>query len=123
MSNACFSNRTKKTTKERWSKDAALFDATADFEWLWGAAVELHCSLYVSVEILNNALQFGWTTVLWENLKKDIAADQINRISEINESDAQGHYAVLCTSLVSVVGRRPYILLTVQLGSHIVTPG
>ena len=26
------------------ARDAALFDAAADFEWLRGAAIELHCS-------------------------------------------------------------------------------
>ena len=67
----------KKIAKERWSKDAALFDASADFEWLREAAVELHCSLRVSVECLDHALQFGWATDLWENLKEAASADQI----------------------------------------------
>ena len=48
VSNACFRNRPKKIPKERWSKDATLFDAAADFKWLRGAVIELHCSLQVS---------------------------------------------------------------------------
>ena len=59
----------KENPKERWSKDAALFDAAADFEWLRGAAIELPCSIRVSVERLCHALQFGWATDPWENLK------------------------------------------------------
>ena len=55
--------------KERWIKDAALFDAAADFEWLRGAAIALHCSRRVSVEGLDHAMQFGWAIDLWENLK------------------------------------------------------
>ena len=35
----------------------------------------------------------------------------------------KGMHAVLCTSLVAVEGRRPCLLLTVQLGNHIVTAG
>ena len=50
-------------------------DATADFEWLREAAIELHCSLRVSMERLDRALQFGWATDLWENLKEAVSAD------------------------------------------------
>ena len=50
----------------------ALFDATADFEWLREAAIELHCSIRVSMEILDHALQFGWATDLWGNLKPGV---------------------------------------------------
>ena len=46
----------KESPKEHWSKDAALFDATAVFEWLREAAIELHCSLRVSMERLDHAL-------------------------------------------------------------------
>ena len=42
-----------------------------------GAAVELNCSLRVSVERHDHALQFGWATDLWENLKEAVSADQI----------------------------------------------
>ena len=38
------SNTAKENPRERWSKDAALFDTAEDFEWLRGAAIELHCS-------------------------------------------------------------------------------
>ena len=102
-----------------------MFDDAADFKWLRGAAVELHCcSLRVSVERLDHAMQFGWATDLWENLKCAVFADQIKRLCEINESDVQDRAsAVLCTSLVAVEGRRPCLLLTVQLGRHIMTPG
>ena len=41
------------------------------------------------------------------NLKDTVSADQIKRLIEINESDVQGHNAVLCTSLVAVEGRIP----------------
>ena len=34
-----FYQQAKEKAKERWSKDAALFDAAADFEWLRGAAM------------------------------------------------------------------------------------
>ena len=68
-----------------------MFDAAADFEWLRGAAIELNCSLRVSVEGLVHALQFGWAIDLWENLKDDVSADQIKCLSEVNESDVQGH--------------------------------
>ena len=69
------------------------------------------------MERLDHALQFGWATDLWENLKDAVSADYIKRLSEINESDA------LCTSLVTVEGRRSCLLLTVQHGIHIVTLG
>ena len=75
-----FCRQAKKNPKERWSKDAALFDAAEDFEWLRGSAVELHCSLRVSVERLDHALQFGWATDHWENLKEAVSADQIKRL-------------------------------------------
>ena len=75
------------------------------------------------MERLDHALQFGWATDLWENLKDAVSADKIKRLSEINESDVQGHKAVLSTSLVAVEGRRSRLLLTVQHGSHIVTLG
>ena len=58
-----FWQQAKENAKERWSKDAALFDAAADFEWLRGAVIELHCSLRVSVEGLDHALQFGSATL------------------------------------------------------------
>ena len=86
-----FLQQAKDNPKERWSKDAALFDAAADFEWLRGAAIELHCSLRVSVETLDHALQFGWAADIRENLKEAVSADQIKRLSEINESDVQVH--------------------------------
>ena len=57
------------------SKDALLFDATADLLWLRGAAIELHCYIRVSVERLDHALQFLWATVLWENLKEAVSAE------------------------------------------------
>ena len=75
------------------------------------------------MERLDHALLFGWATDLWENLKDAVSADKITRLSEINESDVQGHKAVLSTSLVAVEGRRSCLLLTVQHGSHIVTLG
>ena len=56
-----------------------MFDAAVNFDWLRGTAVELHCSLRVSVEGLNHALQFGRTAV------------QIKRLSDINASDVHGH--------------------------------
>ena len=74
MSKTCFSSANE-SPKEHWSKDAALFDATADFEWLREAAIELHCSLRVSMDILDHALQFGRATDLWGNLKQAVSAD------------------------------------------------
>ena len=56
VSKACLSNMTQENPKERLSKDAALFDATADFEWLRRAAIELHGALRVRVERLDHAL-------------------------------------------------------------------
>ena len=53
----------------------ALFVATADFEWLRGPAIELHCSLRVSVERVDHELQFGWATDHWENVKEAVSAD------------------------------------------------
>ena len=85
--------------KERWIKDAALFDATADVEGSRGAAIDLRCSLRVSVERLDHALQFGWATDLWDNLKEAVSADYIKRLSEINESDVQAH--MLFSALLS----------------------
>ena len=64
-----FLQQAKEIPNERWSKDAALVDAAADSNWLRGAAIELHCSLRVSVERLDHAIQFGWETDVWENLK------------------------------------------------------
>ena len=58
-----FSNMPKKTHRAL-DKDAALFDAAANFEWLRGAGFELHCFLRVNVERLDHALQFGWATDL-----------------------------------------------------------
>ena len=37
---------------------------------------------------LDHALQFGWSTDLWENLKP---ADQMKRLSGFNESNVEGH--------------------------------
>ena len=120
MSKVCFSNRPKKIPK---SVGARTHPCLSPLRILNGfedlAAIELHCSLRVSVERVNHALQFGWATDHWENVKEAVSADKIKRLSEINESDVQRH--VLCTSLVTVEGRRPCLLLTVQLGSHIVT--
>ena len=65
----------QETPKEHWSKDASLFDATADFECIREAAIDLHCSLLVSMERLDHALQFGWATDLCENLKEAVSAD------------------------------------------------
>uniref|UniRef100_A0A3Q1F2X0 Matrin-type domain-containing protein n=1 Tax=Acanthochromis polyacanthus TaxID=80966 RepID=A0A3Q1F2X0_9TELE len=36
----------KEDSKNVWGKYAALFDATADVEWLRGAAVKLHSTLH-----------------------------------------------------------------------------
>ena len=57
------------------SKDAALLDATADFVWLREAVIELQCSLRVSMERLDHALQFGLATDLLKNLKEAVSAD------------------------------------------------
>ena len=70
-----FLQQAKENAKYRWSKDASLFDAAADFEWLRGAAIELHYSLRVSVERLDHDLTFGWATNVWENLKETVSAD------------------------------------------------
>ena len=46
----------KESPKKHWNKDSVLFDATVDFECLREAAIELHCSLRVSMERLDHAL-------------------------------------------------------------------
>ena len=53
----------------------------------------------------DHALQFGLASDLWKNLKEAVSADQIKRLSEINESDVgpTRAFAVLCTSLVAVL--------------------
>ena len=71
-----FKQQAKENPKECRSQDAALFDATADFEWLRGAAIELHCTLRVSVERLDRAQPFGWATDLWENPGRLCRLDQ-----------------------------------------------
>ena len=68
-----------------------IFDDSGDFEWLRGAAVELHCSFRVSLERLDHTLQFEWATDLWENIKQAVSTDKIKRLSEINECDVHGH--------------------------------
>ena len=45
------------------------------YEWFREAAIELHCSLRVSMERLDHALQFGWATDLWEKHKEAVSAD------------------------------------------------
>ena len=77
LSKACSSNTNRpKKIPDRWSKDAALFDSAADFEWLRGAVIEQHCSLRVSVEGFDHALKFGWATDNWENLMKAVSAER-----------------------------------------------
>ena len=93
-----------------------MFDAVANFEMLRGAATELHCSLRVSVERLDHALQFGWANDLWENFKEAISADQIKRLSEMNECCSL-HFFCSCRR------ERTMSIVDIQLGSHIVTPG
>ena len=44
--------------------------------------------MLVHVEVLDHAMQFIWSTDLWES-KETVFADQIKRLSEINESDGQ----------------------------------
>ena len=118
-----FYQQAKESPKEHWSKDAALFDATADFEWLQEADIELHCSLRIRMERLDHALQFGWATDLWENLKEAVSADWIKRLSEINESDVRGQsrqlvrfsrkaYGFLLNCLAYGRSTRGYIILT-----------
>ena len=55
-----FLQQSKDNPKERCSKEATLFDAAANFEWLRWAAVELHCSFRVSVERLDRSCTAVW---------------------------------------------------------------
>ena len=52
------------------------------------------------MERLNLALQFGWATDLWEN-QEAVSGDQIKRLSNINESDVQGHLLFFALLLYS----------------------
>ena len=68
------------------------------------AAIQLHCSIRVTEEVLDHALQFGRTD-LWENLKDAASVDQIRsntlaRSMVIAISKGINFFAVLCTSLV-----------------------
>ena len=75
VSKICFSNRPKKVPKRIGARTQPFFDETADFECLREAVIDLHCSLRVNMERLDHALQFGWATDLWENLKEAVSAD------------------------------------------------
>ena len=37
------------------------------------------------------ALQHWWAAYLWQDLEKAFPADQIERLSEVDEGDVQGH--------------------------------
>ena len=68
-----------------------MFDADADVTGPGGAAVELYCPFHVCAEGIDHALQFWWAANLWEDLEETVSDDKIKRLSEVNESDIQGH--------------------------------
>ena len=102
----------KESHKEHWSNDAALFHATADFECLREAAIDLHCSLRVSMESLDHALQFGWATDLWRTLKRPSLLTRSNALVRSMKAMYKGiccslHFSCNCRreKIMSIVDR------------------
>ena len=77
--------------EESGGKDVVLFDPTADVEGLRAAAIELHSTLYVAVEGLDQALQFGWAANLWQDFEEALSTDKVECLGQIDEGDVQGH--------------------------------
>ena len=90
--------------KESGNEDAALFDPAADVEGLRGAAIKLHSPLHVAVEGLDQALQRGWATNLWQDFEETLSADEVEGLSQIDEGDVQGH--LLFTALLLELAER-----------------
>ena len=74
--------------------------AAADVERLRGAAFELHCSLRVSVDILDHDLQFGWATYLLENIKEPSLLTRSNDLVTSMKAMYNGWHMLFSTLLL-----------------------
>ena len=82
---ALFDHDSKENAEQCGSRYASLLHSVADAEGHGGSSIELHQTLHVRVERLEDAQRFGRACNLGEDAEETVAAHKVKCLCEVDE--------------------------------------